>query len=128
MPSQLVATLVGLAEHADSRGQGAYPSVPTLAAYACKDPRSIRRDLGALEKLGLIREGDQSKAAHLPGDKRPKVYDLAVELVAPGGSRSGKGEESKEAVREMTSSRRRGGRSKSAERGDVGVRSDGAAG
>lgn len=128
MPAQLVTTLLGLAEHADSKGCGAYPSVPTLAAYACKDPRSIRRDLTALEKLGLIREGDQSKAAHLPADKQPKVYDLAIELVAPGGSRAGKGDESKKAAREMTSSRRRGGRAKSAERGDVGVRSDSRAG
>lgn len=115
MPAQLVTTLLGLAEHADPKGRGAYPSVPTLAAYACKDPRSIQRDLTALEKLGLIRDGDQSKAAHLPADKRPRVYDLAVEILAPGGSRAGKGDESKEAVRKMTSSRKRGGRGKGAQ-------------
>ncbi|MFD9070567.1 helix-turn-helix domain-containing protein [Streptomyces lasiicapitis] len=89
MPSQLVPVLAGLAYHADGKGRGAFPSVPRLAAYACKAPRQVRRDLRALEELKLIREGDQSKAAHLPADKRPTVYDLAVERAVPGGRAAG---------------------------------------
>jgi hypothetical protein len=48
MPPQLLGTLFGLADHADKRGRAAYPSVRTLAAYACKAERSVQRDLKEL--------------------------------------------------------------------------------
>lgn len=112
MPSQLIATLSGLARHADSKGRGAYPSVARLAAYACKSERSVERDLGELRKLGLICLGDQTKAAHLPEGKRPRVYDLALETVVPGG-RAGRDEATRASRVTLTSSRRRGGRKKS---------------
>ena len=79
VPPHLVATLVGLANHADRNGQGAYPSQATLAHYTRKDERSVRRDLIQLEELGLIRIGDQRFVLHLAEDKRPVVYDLAIE-------------------------------------------------
>lgn len=73
-------TLSGLANHADETGRGARPSQATLSWYARKDERNVREDLRALEAAGLIRKGDQRMVAHLPPDKRPIVWDLALEL------------------------------------------------
>jgi Helix-turn-helix domain len=130
MPSQLVATLSGLARHADKQGSGAYPSVPRLAAYACKSERSVQRDLADLRKLGLIRLGDQSKANHLPEGKRPEVYDLATERTVPDG-RAGRDEVTLTSRVTLASSRRRGGKKKPSSdgfpepgTGDVDVRGD----
>ncbi len=140
MPSQLVPVLTGLAYHADSKGRGAFPAVPRLAAYACKAPRQVRRDLRQLEELKLIREGDQSKAAHLPADKRPMVYDLALEMVVSGG-RAGDDDRTRASARSLATSRERGRSARLAKKGtseldsgaerpdvddraDVGVRAD----
>lgn len=140
MPSQLVPVLCGLAYHADSKGRGSYPSVPRLSAYACKAVRQVRRDLRQLEDLKLIREGDQSKASHLPADKRPTVYDLAVERVVAGG-RAGDDDRTRASARTLASSRERGRATRDAkkprspqvpemnrpdvdDRGDVDVRAD----
>jgi hypothetical protein len=130
MPAQLVATLSGLARHADKKGRGTYPSVARLAAYACKAERSVQRDLKQLRELGFIRLGDQSKAAHLPEGKRPEVYDLALERVVPGG-RAGSDEVTLTSRVALASSRRRGGKKKTSSEdvssdltGDVDVRGD----
>ncbi|XIG78690.1 hypothetical protein C1N81_39400 [Streptomyces sp. SGAir0957] len=130
MPAQLVATLTGLARHADKKGRGSYPSVARLAAYACKAERSVQRDLKQLRELGLIRLGDQSKAAHLPQGKRPEVYDLALHLVVPGG-RASSDEVTRTSRVTLASSRRRGGKKKPSSdsatpdmTGDVDVRGD----
>lgn len=82
VPSQCVGVLIGLAEHADKRGHGACPSTLTLSHYARKSERQARHDLDLLEKAGLIRLGDQSLAAYLPANRRPTVYDLAIERVS----------------------------------------------
>lgn len=74
-----IPVLVGLARHADKQGRGAYPSQELLAEYARKSDRSVRNDLTALEDAGLIREGDMHLVDHLPPDRRPVVWDLAVE-------------------------------------------------
>lgn len=79
VPASLAMTLMGLANHADPDGRGAYPKVPTLALYARKTPRSVAWDIDDLLELGLIREGDQRLVEHLPEGKRPKVYDLVLE-------------------------------------------------
>jgi len=134
MPAQLVATLTGLAYHADTKGRGAYPSLARLAAYTCKSERSVRRDLRDLEELKLIRQGDQGKAGHIAADKRPTVYDLAVENRVPKG-RAGDDEGTRTSARTLASARARGvetrrankGRSESesdTERADVDVRGD----
>lgn len=107
MPAQLVATLAGLANHADPKGRGAYPSLAKLAAYTCKSERTVRRDLRQLEELKLIRPGDPARVAHLPVDKRPEVYDLAMERSVPGG-RAGDDEETRASARTLASSRERG--------------------
>lgn len=83
LPKHLFATLMGLANHADENGRGAYPSQETLAWYGRKDERSVRRDLDQLEEIGLISKGDQRLVLHLPADKRPVVYNLAMERKRP---------------------------------------------
>lgn len=82
VPSSAAMTLMGLANHADHEGCGAYPAQKTLGRYARKDERQVRRDLAALEALGLIRKGDQRLVAHFPADRRPAVWDLSLELRA----------------------------------------------
>jgi hypothetical protein len=79
VPPQCVIALVGLADHADSKGRGAYIGQKLLAEYARKSDRQVRSDLIRLQELQLIRKGDQSLAAHIPADCRPVVYDLALE-------------------------------------------------
>lgn len=77
-PSRL-AVLIGLAEHAHSDGRAAYPSQRRLAFYVRKSVRAVQNDLAALAALGLIRRGDQRHTAHLPTDRRPVVWDLALD-------------------------------------------------
>lgn len=77
-PPQLVSTLIGLANHADPSGRGAYPGQGMLASYTRKSERQVRRDLAEAERLGLIRRGDQRVVAHIPADRRPVVWDLAL--------------------------------------------------
>lgn len=81
-PSRL-AVLIGLAEHAHSDGRAAYPSQRRLAFYARKSVRAVQNDLAALAALGLIRRGDQRHTAHLSPDRRPVVWDLALERRRP---------------------------------------------
>ena len=119
MPPQLLGTLFGLADHADKKGENAYPSVRTLAAYACKSERSVQRDLKELLKLGLVRAGDQNAAAHIPAERRPYVYDLVLKLTVPGG-RAGDDEVTSASRVTLASSRARGGRKAAAQK-QVGV-------
>lgn len=116
MPPQLLGTLIGLADHADKRGKDAYPSVKTLAAYTCKSERSVQRDLKELLKLELIRPGNPAAAAHIPAERRPLVYDLAMDRTVPGG-RAGDDEVTLASRVTLTSSRARGGRKAAAQTG-----------
>ncbi|SIN14307.1 helix-turn-helix domain-containing protein [Micromonospora cremea] len=79
VPPSCLAVLIGLANHAHANGRAAYPSQERLAHYARKSTRSIRSDLATLERLGIIRRGDQRHVSHLPTDRRPVVWDLAME-------------------------------------------------
>lgn len=83
VPSHAVAVLIGLANHADENGRGAYPSQKLLGKYARKTERQVRKDLQNLEELGIIRRGDQRLAAHIPADRRPIVWDLVMDSGAP---------------------------------------------
>ncbi|MGW3789679.1 helix-turn-helix domain-containing protein [Micromonospora arida] len=83
VPPQCVAVLIGLANHAHANGRAAFPSQERLAFYARKSVRSVRRDLDELVRLGLIRKGDQRHTAFLPADRRPVVYELAMERHRP---------------------------------------------
>lgn len=58
LSTQRVATpmqrlvLIAVANHADKRGQSAWPSQETLAEYCCCSSRTIRRQLSELEESG----------------------------------------------------------------------------
>lgn len=83
VPAQWVAALLSLAHHADKLGRGAYVSAGTLAKYTRKSERQIRYDLEGLNDAKLIRPGDQSLVKKYPPNRRPVVYDLAMERVRP---------------------------------------------
>lgn len=70
--------LLGLADHTDSDGRGAWPSIRKLAEYARCSERTVHSRLRTLEEHGLIRRGDQRMVGHLPGNRRPVVYDLSL--------------------------------------------------
>lgn len=82
LSTQRVATpmqrlvLIAVANHADKRGQSAWPSQETLAEYCCCSSRTIRRQLSELEESGIIRRGDQRLVSHFRGGYRPVVYDV----------------------------------------------------
>lgn len=81
LPPHLVGVMIGLANHADRDGRGAYPSQALLSKYARKSERSVRRDLTELEEVvKLIWRGDQRLVQHLRADERPVVWDLAMPL------------------------------------------------
>lgn len=73
-----MGTLFGLCNTADEKGV-TYPAQPLLSWYARKDERAVREDLRGMEAAGLIRKGDQNRVAHLPPDRRPVVWQLAME-------------------------------------------------
>lgn len=79
LPPHCFGVLMALASKAREDGTAAYPGQEWLAERARKSDRAVRNDLASLEKLGLIRRGDQSVVSHLPADERPVVWDLAVE-------------------------------------------------
>jgi len=72
------STLYALANYAGPDGRHTYPSIDTLAHDAECSPATIRRDLRELTKAGWIRRGDQGHVAHIRGDRRPVVYDIAM--------------------------------------------------
>lgn len=90
LPPHCFSVLMALASKARENGTAAYPGQDWLADRARKSDRSVRNDLAALEKLGLIRRGDQSIVSHLPADERPVVWDLAVERVRERKPASGR--------------------------------------
>lgn len=77
--------LICLANYADKFGRSAFPSVSTIAKESRLSERTIRYRLNELEKLGLIRKGDQKVTAlYIPReDRRPVCYDLQITRGAP---------------------------------------------
>ena len=69
--------LLGLANHADSHGGHAWPSVATLAAYADCSERTVQRCLRTLEDEGLIVRADW-QPDHIRIDRRPVCYQITV--------------------------------------------------
>lgn len=90
LPPHCFGVLMALASKAREDGTAAYPGQEWLAERARKSDRAVRNDLASLEKLGLIRRGDQSVVSHLPADERPVVWDLAVERVRDRKHTSGR--------------------------------------
>ncbi|MCW3817915.1 helix-turn-helix domain-containing protein, partial [Micromonospora sp. DR5-3] len=83
VPPSCLAVLISLTNHAHANRRAAFSSQERLAFYARKSVRTVRNDLSALARLGLIRRGDQRHASLLPADRRPVVWDLAMERRRP---------------------------------------------
>ena len=81
VPASLVAALVVIARIAHNDGTASYQSIPTIAAKLRKSARQAQREIRALLKLGLIREGNQALVEHLSAGSRPIVYDLCLDRV-----------------------------------------------
>ena len=80
VPARLVSTLIAVAAYADSDGRGAYPSGATIAAITRKSESQAKRDIAELEKLGLLRPGDERIVKDIRPDRRPKIYDLPLDI------------------------------------------------
>lgn len=70
--------LLAYANHAAKDGTAAWPSKASVADYAERDPKTVQRSLRKLEAAGWLRRGDQELVAHLRADRRPTVYDVAM--------------------------------------------------
>ncbi|MEW6460398.1 MAG: DnaT-like ssDNA-binding domain-containing protein [Pseudomonadota bacterium] len=82
--------LLCLANYADKDGCGAFPSAASLADDTGLAVRTVRYKLEQLQELGAIRPGNQAIAAAYidRGDRRPVVYDLAMERGAADAPRA----------------------------------------
>lgn len=78
--SNAFRVLLRLADETDPAGRNAFPSAQTIADDIGSCVRTVYSKLRWLERVGLIRRGDQRAAAYLPKRHRPTVWDLAVEL------------------------------------------------
>ncbi|MGY3172405.1 hypothetical protein ACVWYU_001782 [Pseudomonas sp. TE12234] len=85
--------LLCLANYADKNGKGAFPSTNSLSEDTGLAVRTVKYKLEALEALGAIRRGNQAIAAAYIDrhDRRPVVYDMAVERGAPDAPRDERG-------------------------------------
>lgn len=85
--------LLCLANYADKSGRGAFPSVNSLKEDTGLSVRAIRYKLEKLLEGGLIRLGNQAIAAAYIDrqDRRPVVYDIAMERGANDASRNDRG-------------------------------------
>ncbi|MGW4633671.1 helix-turn-helix domain-containing protein [Nocardia sp. NPDC004415] len=97
--------LIGLADHADANGTGAYPSWATLANYARCTVRTVGRSIESLEGKQLIERGDQLLVIHLPPDRRPVVWNLRLDRVRD--RQDGRGEQEQRHVTTDTPSTKR---------------------
>ncbi|MEE5042927.1 helix-turn-helix domain-containing protein [Pseudomonas alliivorans] len=85
--------LLCLANYADKAGRGAFPSTNSLSDDTGLSVRTVKYKLDYLEKLGVIRRGNQALAAVYIDrhDRRPIVYDMVQERGAPHAPRSERG-------------------------------------
>ncbi|MDN4149711.1 helix-turn-helix domain-containing protein [Pseudomonas tohonis] len=75
--------LLCLANYADKDGRGSFPSASSLSEDTGLSERTVRYKLDALEKMGVIRRGNQAIAAAYidRSDRRPVVYDIVMSRV-----------------------------------------------
>lgn len=78
--------LACLALHADTDGTGAFPAQSTIARWARASERAVRGKLVQLEAAGLIVRGDVERAAALPANHRPIVWDIPALSTVQGGT------------------------------------------
>lgn len=90
VPTEQFPTLMAIAANCDEHGRGSRQSKKTIAARTGKSPQQVGRDIASLLEDGLIKEGDQSLAAHLPAGQRPVVYDVVLGLKGPKPSKRSK--------------------------------------
>lgn len=85
--------LLCLANYADKEGRGAFPSSSSLSQDTGLSVRTVKYKLDTLESAGLIRRGKQAIAAAYidRADRRPTVYDMAMERGAPHAPGSERG-------------------------------------
>jgi predicted RNA-binding Zn-ribbon protein involved in translation (DUF1610 family) len=81
LPAETRLVLVALADGTDATGRHGSFSKPTLAARLGVTTRTVQRAFALLEDLGLIRPGDQARVEYIRADRRPKVWDLALDGV-----------------------------------------------
>lgn len=83
--------LLCLANYADDKGRGAFPSVDTLTRDTGLSERTVRYKLDALEDIQAIRRGNQALAAVYVADprRRPVVYDVCMSRGAPDAPQDG---------------------------------------
>jgi len=76
--TQLV--LMCLANYAAADGANAFPSIQRLTRDSRLSESTVRRQLQKLEKMSLIRRGNQAITAAfiVRADRRPTVYDLLM--------------------------------------------------
>lgn len=67
-----------LCNRADPDGTNAWPGNKKLADLAECSVQTVTRKLQYLQENGFIREGDQRFVAHVRADRRPVVYDVAL--------------------------------------------------
>lgn len=70
--------LLLLANAASADGTRAFLAKSTIADELEVSQESVRRAFRTLESSRLIRRGDQRFVAHIQGNRRPVVYDLAM--------------------------------------------------
>ncbi|HWL59303.1 MAG TPA: helix-turn-helix domain-containing protein [Microbacteriaceae bacterium] len=75
--------LVKLAWVASVDGTRAWRSKAGMADELGVSQQSIRRALRELESLRLVKRGDQQHVRHLPGNRRPVVYNLQMPSTTP---------------------------------------------
>ena len=71
--------LIALADYADADGRHAFPAKRRLAERLGVTERTIQRHLAALRESGHIVLGDARHVSHYLADRRPTVYDLALD-------------------------------------------------
>ena len=70
--------LICLADYANAEGM-AWPTVATMTEEVEKSERTIQTALRKLERLRLIRKGDQKWTRNYPKGQRPTVYEILPE-------------------------------------------------
>lgn len=74
--------LLAMADYAHPDGTGVYISIASLMAFTGKSESTVHRKVAWLEHQGLIRRGDQHLVDHIRPDRRPIVWDLAMDVPA----------------------------------------------
>jgi hypothetical protein len=70
--------LLAMADPAHDDGTCSFLSQATIAGIVGVSDRTVREHIGEMERLGLIKRGDQELVSHYRGDRRPVVWDLRI--------------------------------------------------